>query len=148
MLMTRWQPFADVEAELNRLHDEMERVFRRVGFGDGWRGVAVYPPLNVWEDENNLYVETELPGMELNDVEIFVSGGNQLTIKGQRKAPQLEKATWHRQERGFGAFGRVVTLPVPVDANAVEARFSNGVLTIQLPKAEEVKPRRIDVKTA
>lgn len=148
MLMTRWSPFNDTLREFNRLHDEMNRLFGRFGTDGGtWPTFAVsYPALNVWEDADNLYTEAELPGMEMNDLEIFVTGDNQLSIKGERKVPQFDKATWHRQERGFGSFARVLTLPVPVDADQVSAELTHGVLTITMPKSAAAKPRRIPVK--
>jgi HSP20 family protein len=133
---------------MNRLQREMNRLFDSYGLtGDGFPGLAVsYPALNIWHDEKAVYAEAELPGMELNDLEIYVTGGNQLTIKGERKQPQFEKGTWHRQERGFGAFTRVVNLPVDVDADKVTASLANGILTITLPKSETAKPRKITVK--
>lgn len=140
----RWQPWA---SEMSRLHEEMNRLFDRWptnGMRSGGR--AEYPPLNLWEDDDVLYVETELPGFEQNDVEIFVNGDNQLSLKGERRPPELENATWHRQERGHGSFHRVVDLPHYVDSERVAAEFKNGVLTITLPKREESKPRRIEVK--
>ena len=106
---------------------------------------SVYPPLNLWEDDNNLYVEAELPELELTDLEIFVNGDNQLSIKGERKQPEQEKGTWHRQERGHGSFSRVGELPQYVDSEKVTAEFKHGVLTITLPKREEAKARRIEV---
>jgi len=144
MLTTRWEPLA----EMNRLRNEMDRLFGRYGYGQPRRyGVNVFPPLNMWEDENSLYVEAELPGFELSDLEIYVTGGNQLSIKGERKQPELEGGAWHRQERGFGSFSRVIELPGSVDNDKVSAEFKHGVLTISLPKSEEVKPRRIEVKS-
>ena len=144
MLSTRWQP-RSMWSEMNRLRDEMERAFG----GHGLRRVSgsVYPPLNLWGDDDSLYVEAELPGFELSDLEIFVSGENQLSIKGERKAPEHEGGTWHRQERGFGSFSRMIELPEPVDTEKVTAEFTNGVLTITMPKREEAKPRRIQVKS-
>jgi HSP20 family protein len=146
MHSTRWQPFSDLWGEMSRLQEEMNRVFGRSGRGNGYRPSA-YPALDVWQDENNLYVEAELPGMDLNDLEIYVTGGNQLTIKGERKAPSAERGTWHRQERGYGQFSRLLELPQDVDEDKVEAEFRNGVLTISLPKREEAKPRKIAVKS-
>ena len=145
MLTTRWQP-RGMWSELNRLRDEMDRVFGE----NGLRQVSesVYPPLNLWGNDDDLFVEAELPGFELADLEIYVSGDNQLSIKGERKPPAHEGGTWHRQERGFGAFSRVIELPEPVDAEKVSAEFTNGVLTITLPKRAEAKPRRIEVKSA
>lgn len=145
MLSTRWQPVMDVQAEFNRLRDEMDRVFGR------WTGrrfplaPSTFPLVNLWEDDENLYVEAELPGMALEDLEIYVHG-DQLVIKGERKDPGCEKSAWHRRERGYGAFARVFELPVSVDDANVHAAFKNGVLTITLPKRAEAKPRRIEVR--
>jgi HSP20 family protein len=146
MLATRWQPFNDMRSELNRLRREMENVFGQFGLSDGLTTSTGYPPLNVWEDAENLYLEAELPGMELSDLEIFVNGGNQLSIKGQRKAPELEKGSWHRRERGYGAFTRLLDLPCPINPDSVHAELKLGVLTITLPKSEAARPRRIEVK--
>jgi HSP20 family protein len=144
MLATRW----DVLSEMNRLRDEMDRMFGRYGVGQPRRfGTSLFPPLNLWENENHLYVEAELPGLELSDLEIYVIGGNQLTLKGERRQPESSEGTWHRQERGFGQFSRVIELPANVESEQVSAEFKHGVLMITLPKSEEVKPRRIEVKT-
>jgi HSP20 family protein len=132
---------------MNRLQGEMNRLFGRYGVSNGLEGTAAgYPALDLWEDEDHLYVEAELPGMELGDLEIFFNGDDQLSIKGERKRPEIEKASWHRRERGFGSFSRLMTLPQNVDAENVQAEFKNGVLTISMPKKEESKPRRIEVK--
>lgn len=144
MLTARWEPWA----EINRLRNDMDRLLGRGGAGQPGRfGVGVYPLLNVWEDNDNLYVEAELPGIELSDLEIYVTGGNQLSIKGQRQAPEKNLGTWHRQERGYGNFNRVIELPSEVQSDKVAAGFKHGVLTITLPKSEEVRPRRIKVKS-
>jgi HSP20 family protein len=144
MFLTRWQPLHELHLEMDRLHREMDRLFNR--FGDGWSFSPVYPAMNVWQDENNVFVEAEVPGFELSDLEIYVTGGNQLTVRGERKKPELQGGSWHRQERPIGQFSRVITLPLPVDPDNVEAHLSLGVLTIRLPKRAEVKPRRIEVK--
>jgi HSP20 family protein len=102
--------------------------------------------LNVWEEKDNVLVEAELPGLDLKDLEIYVTGGNQLTIKGQRKPNVPEKGVWHRQERQFGTFSRSLTLPFPVDAEKVDAKLENGVLQVRLAKHESAKPRKIPVK--
>jgi HSP20 family protein len=147
-MLTRWQPYDDVRAEMNRLYDEMSRMFERRG-KTGLRSAAgaSYPPINVWEDQDQLFVEAELPGFELADLEIYVTGENQLSIKGERKQPVVEGAVWHRQERGYGSFNRLFELPGGVDSNQVTAQFQNGVLTIALPKRQDVKPRKIEVKS-
>ncbi len=149
MLMTRWQPYTDLWGKMSQLRDEMDRLFESFGLGDGgWPTLAVaYPAVNVWDDSEHVYAEAELPGMDLNDLEIYVTGGNQLTIKGERKPWNPGQGVWHRQERGFGPFTRLIELPYDVDAERVEARFHNGVLTITMPKSEAAKPRKITVKT-
>jgi HSP20 family protein len=132
---------------MNRLHNEMNRLFGR--YANGARELAGgYPPLNVWEDEGHLYVEAELPGFELDDLEMFVTGENQLSMKGERKRPEMENGTWHRQERGYGSFSRIMDLPTTVDADKVSAGFKNGVLTVTLPKMEAAKPKKIQVKVS
>lgn len=143
MFATRWQPWNEVVSEMNRLQNEMNRLFGRVGNG---ARPGAYPALNVWEDDEKLYVEAELPGMELSDLEIYVNSGNLLTIQGQRKEPETAPGTWHRRERGYGKFSRVFELPAEVQPDKVEAHFRHGVLMVVLPKREEVKPRRIEVK--
>jgi HSP20 family protein len=132
---------------MKRLQEEMEQWSRRAGVNDPRRFAhSVYPPLNLWEDDNNLYVEAELPELELTDLEIFVNGDNQLSIQGERKQPEREKGMWHRQERGHGSFSRTAELPQYVDSDKVTAEFKHGVLTITLPKRKEAQPRRIEVK--
>ena len=146
-MLTRWQPFGDVRMEMNRLHDEMNRLFGRYSNGVREFSPSGYPPLNLWEDDDNYYVEAELPGVQVDDLEMFVTGDNQLNIKGERKRPDTDQGTWHRQERGYGMFSRLMDLPTPVHGEGVAAEFKNGVLTITLPKKEESKPRRIEVKS-
>lgn len=148
MRLSRWQPFTPFLDQLQQLQGEMNRLVERWGGDGGWtRGLAAtYPAVNVWEDTDNVYVEAELPGLDLKDLEIYVTGGNQLTLKGERKQSVPEKSLAHRQERGFGSFTRVLTLPFNVDADKVDARFENGVLLIKLAKHAAAKPRKITVK--
>jgi len=146
MTLTRWNPLWEMQSEMNRLRNEMDRMFGR--FNGGASQVlspTEYPAVNLWEDDDNLFVEAELPGMNMEDLEIFVTGGNQLTISGERKEPASDGTSWHRRERGYGKFTRLIELPAPVDEGRVEASFKLGVLTIKLPKHEQAKPRRITV---
>jgi len=129
---------------LNEMQHEMNRVFDR--WGNQAFGLVESPAINLWEEADALCLEAELPGLELQDLEIFVTGQTQFTLKGERKQPTVEKAVQHRQERGFGKFTRTITLPFPVDENNVEARFEDGVLKVRLPKHESAKPRKIAIK--
>jgi HSP20 family protein len=145
MFGIRWQPLN--VADWNRWQNEMDRMLERFAGSVPRRfAQAAYPALNLWEDSDKLCVEAELPGFELDDLEIFVNGGKQLTIKGQRQQMAAEGGVWHRQERSFGDFERTIELPHDVDADKVSAELKQGVLTIALPKREEAKPRRIAVK--
>ena len=145
MLITRRNPATRSWGEVRRLRDDMNRLF--ASFNQQWPGLGGgYPPLNVWQDADNLYAEAELPGIDLGDLEIFVTGGDQLSIKGERKPIDSQEGVWLRRERPFGRFARLLTLPVDVDANKVQARLVNGVLTLTLPKSEAAKPKKISVK--
>lgn len=143
MFSSQW----DLRGDMSRLQNELNRVFGRLGDVRDAFGPTSYPALNVWQDDDHVYVEAELPGFELDDLVIYVTGANQLSLKGERKQPNLgTKAAWHRQERGYGSFSRVCDLPFDVDADKVAAELKQGVLLVKLPKHEEVKPRRIQVK--
>lgn len=147
-VLTRWEPFRELRQEMRRFQREVDRLFGRWGMDfRTWPALAVsYPLVNLWEDDDFVYAEAELPGIKMEDLEITVTGANQLTIKGERKQPTLEKAEWHRQERCFGKFERTIELPTNVDAGKIEARLENGVLTIKMAKRPEAKPKKIPVK--
>lgn len=152
MALIRWYDYPEVSRpsrEVERLQKDMNRLF-----SDFWgRGlspfqVGVYPAVNVSEDAKNIFVRAELPGTKPEDLEISVEG-NTLTLRGERKLAQAgEAVNYHRREREGGRFRRVLTLPTKIDANAVDAFFKDGVLKIVLPKAPEVLPKQIQVKTA
>jgi HSP20 family protein len=131
----------------SQFQNEMNRLFDRwTDEGGQQQGWSTFPPVNVWEDNDTLHVEAELPGLKLDDLEIFVTGNNQLTLKGERKPVVPEKGVRHRLERSFGKFVRTLTLPFAVDPDKVEARFVDGVLQIELAKHESAKARKINVK--
>jgi len=149
--LTRWNPFdpGSLVDQFNDLQRDVNRMLRRWG-RDGARLFGVegaLPSLNVWEADSTFHVEAELPGLEMKDVELFITGGNQLRIKTERKPIQVEKGKWLRNERIFGSFVRLIDLPAAVDAEKVKAKLDNGVLHIELPKHESARPRKIDIKT-
>jgi len=139
-----WDPFREME----RLQRQMNRLYAE-SFAPGlglWRP-GVYPLVNISEDHDYYYVRAELPGVKPEDLEITVREGN-LILRGERKIPTEEKqVNYHRRERESGFFRRVLGLPGPVNPEKVEAAFKDGILTIKLAKPEEIKPRRIEVKT-
>lgn len=129
--------------DMSRMRNEFEQMFGRAD--DPAVRTRGYPAVNLYEDDSNLYVESEVPGMELNQFEIFVNDDNQLTLQGVRKQSNGRTVTRHREERAFGQFSRMIPLPLLVDGNASSATYTNGVLRVKLPKKPEAKPRRIAV---
>lgn len=144
--------FTNGSHALGRLRGELDRMLadavNTFGGADafGARGTRG-PAINVWEADETFFAEAELPGMSLNDLELTVAG-DELTLKGTRKEPQIGEATYHRRERGFGEFMRTLRLPAEVEADKVEANLRDGILTIRLPKAPAARARKIEVKTS
>ncbi len=104
------------------------------------------PAVNVYEEKNNVIVKAEIPGMKKDEFEVYMTGDG-LNIAGERKAESEEKtADMYRAERYFGRFHRIIPLPVTVKANAIEARYKDGVLTVMCPKTEDAKRKKVDVK--
>ena len=136
---------------INRLREEMDSVFSNIFSGlpaipfVGGATGAGFPAMNLWEDEQALFVEAEVPGVTLNDLEVTVVG-NELTVRGERRDTPTDGAAHHRRERGVGSFSRAIRLPADIDISKVAASMRDGVLTIQMPKAEAAKPRRIEVQ--
>jgi HSP20 family protein len=127
---------------MNRLFEDTAEL----GFWD--RSEAWALALDVAETEDSFLVKASIPGINPEDLEITLTD-NVLTIKGEiEESTELEEAQWHMRERRFGSFQRSITLPTPVDANAIEATYEDGVLSLNVPKVEEVKPKRIEVKVS
>ena len=146
--MFRW---ANQTYPINRLQDQMDRLFETVAvpaanlWTNDWFERRAAPALNVWEAEQNLYAEAELPGLAMVDIDV-VTTANELRIKGERKADESEDVTYHRRERRVGTFSRVVQFPIEIDPEKVQATLKDGVLTVTLPKAETARVRKIEVK--
>lgn len=129
---------------------QFERLMRDMGRGSAgvYPGTPTFPAVNVWRNEDAIFITSELPGVELEDIAITVKD-NTLTLAGERKPPEApEGARWHLRERRYGRFSRVVKLPHAVDPDRVEARFRDGVLQVALHRPEAEKPRRIEIKAA
>lgn len=141
--------FTNPFEELDRMRRQMDWLSggaaRRL-FGEPSAGV--FPLMNVTEDKDNYFVRAELPGLKADELDISVTGDT-LSISGERKLPvEDEKAQYHRRERESGTFSRIVSLPAQVDTGKVEARCTDGVFTVTLPKAETAKPKQIAVKAS
>lgn len=119
--------------------DRVFEEFLRSPMGDDRR--LAYPPLNLSNDDDNVYVRAEVPGLSIEDVELTLTDKT-LVLKGERKAPQ---GKYFRQERPSGVFHRVINISVPVDREKVSASLTDGILTVTLPKSEEIKPRTISI---
>lgn len=133
--------------ELEQMRNQMDRVLSGFQGMPSFRPAAgVFPPVNLTEDKNRYYVRAELPGVKAGDLDIQVTGNN-LSITGERRAgADMEGARYHRREREGGKFSRVIGLPGDVDAQNVEAKLADGLLTISIAKAESAKPRQITIK--
>ena len=133
-----------------RLEGDMDRLFQGFWQDRGAPAMAraystAYPPINAWEDGEAAWLESELPGLTMDDIEVLVRG-NEVSIKGERKIGTADaNAMWLMRERGQGSFTRTFTFPWEIDADKVEAKLRDGVLTVRLPKAESHKPKKIKV---
>mgnify|MGYP001581998692 CR=1 FL=1 len=138
----RFGGFADPGREVQRLRQEMDKIF-----SDFNQPIArEVPPVNAWIGEADAVVTAELPGMDLNKMEISVVGDT-LTISGAREVEALKEGeSYHRQERQCGNFSRSLQLPFHVDADKVKAVYEKGVLNITLPRSEAEMPRKISIK--
>lgn len=125
----------DMPQDLDRLFIDMLRgpsmIQRR----------AVYPLINLYENDESYLVDISAPGVPASDLELTLAARS-LAIKGERKSPE---GRYFRQERGAGSFQRIISLNVPVERDKVSAKSENGILRVTLPKTEEVKPRRIPI---
>jgi HSP20 family protein len=141
-VITRWDPFR----EFSTLQDRMNRLFRETqGTEESLTTSSFAPPVDVYEDEHNVTLKIEVPGIEENDIDVRIEN-NVLTVHGERKFEKEEKEeNFRRVERQYGSFTRTFTLPTTVDAEKVSANYDKGILKIALPKKAEAKPKQITV---
>jgi HSP20 family protein len=144
MTFVRWNPFS----EMSLLQNQVNRLFDSALHG--WAGDANgttpwTPAADIYETEDELVVTLDLPGVDPKMVDIRVEN-NILTIRGERQFNEAQnKESFHRVERSYGAFARSFSLSTSVDADKIRAVYKNGLLNISLPKAESVKPKRIQI---
>jgi len=144
-MLTRWDPFK----EMMNLRSAFDRMFDNalVGVADfesssNW-GLA----LDVAETNDEYIVKASIPGINPDDLDISYTA-NSLTIRGETKEErEVEEAKYHMRERRYGSFARSITIPSTVNADKIEANYDKGILTLHLPKAEESKPKRIEIKS-
>ena len=144
-MFARWGYHAPtVWREMSRLSREMDRLFGETTAGSG---AGVFPPLNLYDDGESLVVRAEVPGIDPQAMEISATV-NALTIKGERRRPETDaQASFHRRERSHGSFNRTINLPQEVNPAKVQANYKRGVLEVLLPKAEETRPRKIEIRS-
>jgi len=144
-VIARWDPFR----EFSTLQDRLNRLFRE-SYGPEGRDESLTtsqfaPPVDVYEDEHNVVLKVEVPGIDEKDIDVRVEN-NVLTVHGERKVEKEEKEeNFRRIERQYGSFTRTFTLPSTVDAERIQADYDKGILKIVLPKKAEAKPKSIKV---
>lgn len=139
-------PFEEMQA----LQRQMNALFEQSVQGAEGRESAPRawaPAVDVVENEREIVLQAELPGLKKEDIEIQLTGET-LTIRGERAHASAEQSeNFHRIERNYGAFGRAFEIETPIDANAVSASYDEGVLTVRLPKQERIHSRQIPIQT-
>ena len=142
MAFTRWDPFREVQSLQNRVN----ALFRDFSGDEGPVTTANFvPAVDIYEDEQNVVLKLEVPGIEEKDLDVRVEN-NTLTVKGERKFEKEEKEqNFHRIERRYGSFYRAFTLPTTVDAEHISAGYNAGVLKLELKKKPEAQPKQIKV---
>jgi HSP20 family protein len=134
-----WEPFRDLERQVDRLLESIPFTFRAIRFG------RQFPPVNFYELDGEYLLTAELPGTEPGNLDLTVSNGV-LTLKGNRSAPSgIGDEQFRRHERVWGNWERSLNIPERVDEERVSAEFNDGILKIHLPKCPEVKARQIQV---
>jgi HSP20 family protein len=146
MTLVRFDPFRD----LSQLQNRVNRLFtdsRATGLEeDAFQNWA--PAVDIFERGDNLILSAELPGVRREELDLKVEG-NVLTLRGERlRDKTIQEEQYHRVERSYGTFSRSFTLPSTVDSSRIEARFKDGILEVVLPKAEDAKPKKIDVQVS
>lgn len=142
MAIERWRPFS----ELMSLRREMDKLFEDFTRPSRFFAEAEAPVIDAYHTPNEVVVKAALPGLKPEDISIDITGDT-LTIKGEGKAEkEIKKEDYLYQERRFGAFSRSIALPRGLQPDKAEATMEDGVLTLTIPKAEEVKPKAIKVK--
>ncbi len=154
MTIERWHPFKELETmrrEMDRLWEEFFPRTRREVVGSPWRRLqaeegAAVPPVDVIDTGEEILVKAEMPGVDRDHVDISINE-NTVNIKGDlREEKKYKEEDYYIAERSYRSFARSITIPVKIDANKVKASLKDGILELHLPKAEETKPKKIQVE--
>jgi HSP20 family protein len=133
---------------MNRLFDESFRGINRTGSEEDWVGGSWAPAVDIYEQNGNIVLKAELPGVDPKDVDVRVEN-NILTLRGERKLEnEVKRESYHRVERAYGSFTRSFTLPNVVDTEKIKAEYKDGLLRMTLPKKDEAKPKQISINVA
>ncbi|HKJ05699.1 MAG TPA: Hsp20/alpha crystallin family protein [Geopsychrobacteraceae bacterium] len=142
----------DLFREMENLQREIDHTFGHFGVGRRLSpsflpgiGTGDYPRINLSEDEESFYLEAMSPGINPKELSLNVMQ-HTLNLSGERKQEKESKCTWHRNERGSGKFMRTIEFPTAINIEKADAEYHNGMLLITLPKAESVKPKRIEIR--
>ena len=144
MAVTRWDPFRELltlQERLDKMYRDMERTRKEDFVASEWT-----PPVDIFESANGFVLKLEVPEVDKETIDIKIHE-NELTIKGERRLePDIDPDSYYRMERGYGTFSRSFTLTKSIDASHIKAALKDGILRIELPKKEEVKPKQIKIE--
>jgi HSP20 family protein len=141
-MLTRWDPFQ----EMLNLRRTVDRLFDNASSDHEWQSMQWGLAVDVVENKDDFIIKASVPGINPDDLDVSYADDT-LTIKGEVKADnEVKENQYHLRERRYGSFARSISLPTKIKGDAIEAAYQNGVLTLRLPKAEEVKPKRIAIK--
>jgi HSP20 family protein len=144
--IARFDPFRDLQTLKERMDRLFDDTLSRRGGGDEILQGRWAPAVDIFEDDESIVLEAELPGMSKKDIRVNVNQGV-LTLEGERKfSKETKEENYHRIERAYGSFMRSFTLPSTVDTEKIQAEHRDGVLTVRLPKKPEAKPKSVEVK--
>ena len=145
MAITRWDPFQELNLITNRMNRLFQETYNPSSTEENLTTATFVPPVDIYEDEHNITLKVEVPGIDQKDIDIRLEN-NALTVRGERKFEKEEKEeNFHRVERRYGSFYRAFTLPNTVDPDSVTADYDSGVLNIKLAKKTEAKPKQIKI---
>jgi HSP20 family protein len=143
MWLDQWSSFFDLDKTL----EEMDRMLSGMGRPLEIRSVprGTFPAINLYDQGEAMVMVAETPGLKAEDLDLTVLHDT-VTLKGHRDQQEAEGSRYYRRERGLGEFARTITLPGPINPEKVQAEYTDGVLTVRMAKAEETKPKKVEIR--